>query len=132
MDLSSFKKLILDLLFPKFCINCGKEESYLCQDCFSLVDIAERQYCPFCSSPKVVIDGKTCNYCKKSKQLSGLYCATSYNNFIAKKMINQFKYEPSSEAPQAPTLSIKLWGRILFKFTMKLAIFQVDLINFNR
>ncbi|MBZ9578056.1 ComF family protein [Patescibacteria group bacterium] len=94
MNLSSTKEFILDLLFPKFCISCGKEGSYLCQDCFSLIDILERQYCPFCPQPKVVIDGKTCNFCKRSKSLNGLYCAASYNNFIVKKLINQFKYEP--------------------------------------
>jgi len=29
-----------------------------------------------------------------SKSLNGLYCAASYNNFIVKKLTNQFKYEP--------------------------------------
>lgn len=91
---SKIKELLLDLLFPKFCLNCNKEGTYLCQDCFSLIDIFKRQYCPFCSSPKIVPDGKTCNSCRKSKKLAGLYCAVSYDNFIVKKLINQFKYEP--------------------------------------
>lgn len=84
---------ILDILFPKYCLNCGREESYLCQDCFSLVEILDRQYCPFCPS-KIVLDCRTCPSCKKSKKLSGLYCAASYDNFIVKKLVNQFKYEP--------------------------------------
>lgn len=87
-------KFLLDLLFPKFCLNCNKEGSYLCQDCFSLIDIFKRQYCPFCSYPKVVLDGKTCISCRKSKKLTGLYCSASYDNFIVKKLINQFKYRP--------------------------------------
>lgn len=90
----SIKNFLLDLLFPKFCLNCGKEGSYLCQDCFSLIDTFKRQYCPFCSEPKIVLDGKTCNSCRKPKKLAGLYCAVSYDNFIVKKLINQFKYEP--------------------------------------
>jgi len=85
---------ILDLLFPKFCLNCAKEGSWLCQDCFSLIDIFKRQYCPFCLDPKIVLDVKTCDSCRKSKKLAGLYCAVSYDNFIVKKLINQFKYEP--------------------------------------
>lgn len=92
--LPSVKKFVLDLLFPKFCLNCGKEGNYLCQDCFSLIDISERQYCPFCTLPKIVLDGKSCSSCRNPKQLSGLYCAASYDNFIVKKLINQFKYEP--------------------------------------
>lgn len=106
MNLSSIKEFILDLLFPKFCISCGKEGSYLCQDCFSLIDILERQYCPFCPQPKVVLDGKTCNFCKRSKSLNGLYCAVSYNNFIVKKLINQFKYEPYIKELSKPLSSL--------------------------
>ena len=106
MNLSSTKEFILDLLFPKFCISCGKEGSYLCQDCFSLIDILERQYCPFCPQPKVVLDGKTCNFCKRSKSLNGLYCAASYNNFIVKKLINQFKYEPYIKELSKPLSSL--------------------------
>lgn len=106
MNLSSTKNFIFDLLFPKFCISCGKEGSYLCQDCFSLIDILERQYCPFCPQPKVVIDGKTCNFCKRSKSLNGLYCAASYNNFIVKKLINQFKYEPHIKELSKPLSSL--------------------------
>ncbi|MFH1656679.1 MAG: ComF family protein [Candidatus Nealsonbacteria bacterium] len=92
--LSKIKENILDILFPKFCLNCGKEKDYLCQDCFSLIDILERQYCPFCHSQNIVVDGKTCNFCKRTKTLNGLYCAVSYSDNIIKKLINQFKYQP--------------------------------------
>ena len=94
MNLSSIKEFILDILFPRFCLSCGKEGTWLCEDCFSLIDIFKRQYCPFCPYPKIVLDGRTCNSCRKSKKLAGLYCAVSYDDFIIKKLINQFKYEP--------------------------------------
>ena len=100
------KEFILDLLFPKFCLNCSKEGSYLCQDCFSLIDILEKQYCPFCAQPRIVIDGETCNHCRRSKHLSGLYYAASYNNFIIKKLINQFKYEPYIKELAKPLTSL--------------------------
>ena len=88
------KELVLDILFPKFCVNCGKEGDYLCPDCFSLIEILDRQYCPFCSAPKVVPDGKTCSSCHRTKTLKGLFCAASYDNFIIRKLVRQFKYEP--------------------------------------
>lgn len=88
------KSFLLDLFFPSFCINCGKEGNYLCQDCLALIDISEYQYCPFCKSAKIVLDGKTCKTCKKHKKLKGLYCATSYQNFVVKKMLKLFKYSP--------------------------------------
>jgi ComF family protein len=90
----TIKEFILDIIFPKFCFNCGKEGSYLCYDCFSLINIADRLYCPFCKRPKVVLDGKTCNSCRRIRKLNGLYCASSYNNFIIKKLISKFKYSP--------------------------------------
>jgi len=88
------KQFLLNLLFPLYCINCQREKNYLCQDCFSLIDIQTFQYCPFCNPPKIVFDGKTCYPCRKSKKLTGLFCAASYQNFIIKKLVSQFKYEP--------------------------------------
>lgn len=79
---------ILDILFPKFCVNCGLEGDYLCYDCLSLIEIADRQYCPFCNKRTL----KACPKCKKN--LSGLFCAAPYQNFIIKKLIRQFKYDP--------------------------------------
>lgn len=75
MNLNSLKEFILDILFPKLCVNCQKEGSYLCQDCFSLVDISEKEYYFL-------------------KNLNGVFCPASYDNFIVKKLINQFKYQP--------------------------------------
>ncbi len=104
--LSLAKEFILDILFPKYCQNCGKEGNYLCDDCFFLIEILERQYCPFCFPPRVVIDGKTCGSCRKSKKLNGLYCAVSYENFIAEKLIRHFKYEPYIKELAKPLSSL--------------------------
>jgi len=75
-------KFFLDVLFPRFCLNCQKEGTYLCEDCFSLIDITEKQYFPFC------------------------YCAASYENFIVKKLISQFKYEPYVKELAKPLASL--------------------------
>ena len=101
---SKIKKFILDILFPKFCLNCKREGTYLCEDCFYLIDILKRQYCPFC--PKIVFDGRTCNSCKKGKSLNGLYCAAPYDDFIVKKLINQFKYKPHIKELSKPLTSL--------------------------
>lgn len=77
-----WKSFFLDILFPRFCVNCQKEGTYLCEDCFSLIDIAEKQELPFC------------------------YCAVSYENFIVKKLINQFKYEPFIKELSKPLASL--------------------------
>lgn len=92
--LFAFKEFLLNLFFPRFCLGCGREGNYLCQDCQSLIDISEHQYCPFCHPPKIVFDGKTCSSCRRSKHLSGLYFAAPYRNPLVKKMISLFKYQP--------------------------------------
>src|SRR3989344_6744978 len=92
--LAKSKEFFLDLLFPYFCVGCQKEGSHLCQDCLSLVDVAQNLYCPFCDYPKIVFDGKTCFSCRRTKSLQGLFFAASYKDFITKKLISQFKYPP--------------------------------------
>ena len=70
------KRLLLDIIFPKFCFNCQKEGSYLCQDCQALLEISgfHRNY-PF-------------------QNLIDLYFAVDYKNPLIKKIIQRFKYEP--------------------------------------
>jgi len=87
MILTTIKNSILDILFPKFCLNCNREGQWLCEDCFSLIDIFEKQYCP------------------STTKLTNLYCATSYDNFIVKKLINQFKYKPYIKELSEPPIT---------------------------
>ena len=89
----SIKNFILDFLFPRFCINCGREGNYLCDDCMTLLEITDKRYC-LCKRPKV-IDAKNlkCKKCQE-KELDGLYFAIFYQQKILKKLISQFKYKP--------------------------------------
>lgn len=86
------KEFFFDIFFPKFCLNCSREGDYLCYDCFSLVEIADRQYCPFCTRCREC--QSTCLECSRSKTLGGLYCATSSDNFVVRKIIKRFTQEP--------------------------------------
>lgn len=85
-------KEIKDLLFPKFCLGCSKEGTYLCQDCQALIDISERHYC-LCSPPRLLpYPGK----CPKgqNKSLDGLYSACSFKNPLVKKLIHHLNHPP--------------------------------------
>jgi len=94
---SKTKTFMLDLFFPKFCLGCQKEGTYLCDDCRSFLDISEFNYClcdknssHFLPDPKL---GK-CSRCQ-DKKLSGLYFALPYkDSALTKKLIYQFKYPP--------------------------------------
>jgi len=89
--MKSILPFIKDILFPKFCINCGKDGSFLCEDCKALVDISEYEYC-LCDRPKRIPSGK-CGKCS-SKSLDGLYFSAPYSDKIVQKLIHQFKDEP--------------------------------------
>ncbi len=93
------KNYFLDILFPRFCLGCQVEGSYLCEDCKATLEISENQYC-LCDKNSLRIpltekvqEGK----CKKCtpKKLSGLYFALSYKEKpLTRKLIHFFKYHP--------------------------------------
>jgi ComF family protein len=70
------KEFLLDLIFPKFCLGCKKEGSFLCEDCFSTLEISA-------SHQKF-----------RGKNLADLYFPVNYENFLVKKLIQNFKYPP--------------------------------------
>jgi len=91
--MKQWKTFFLDLLFPQFCLQCGKEGFLVCPDCLFAVPINPYRYCPFCSIPKRVVQKGKCSAHKHFK-LNGLFSATAYKEPLVKKMITSFKYEP--------------------------------------
>jgi ComF family protein len=94
---NKLKEFFLDLLFPKFCLGCQKEGSYLCEDCRSVLDISEFDYCLCDKNPQRLLPGQKSGKCNKcqNKNLSGLYFALPYKEkTLTKKLIHQFKYQP--------------------------------------
>lgn len=122
------KEFFLNLFFPRFCLGCKKEETYLCQDCRATLEISEHQYC-LCNknplrlpSPTHLSTSKGClpphlsigkrnkaGKCKRcySKKLSGLYSSLSYQEkSLTKKLIHQFKYPPYIKELAKPLSSL--------------------------
>ena len=98
------KRFLLDAFFPRFCLNCQKEGSYLCEDCVSLLEISEHQYC-LCQKPNRLFKAGKCPRCRK-KFLSGLYFALPYQNVLVKSSIQRFKYEPFIKELAKPLASL--------------------------
>ena len=106
------KDFLLELFFPSSCLGCKKEGSYLCQDCKSVLEISEYNYC-LCNknplrlaplspaewrgSPQKGRQGKIQGKCSRcfNKKLLGLYFALPYKEKpLTRKLIYQFKYSP--------------------------------------
>ncbi len=81
---------ILDLLFPKRCVSCGRLGSYICTKCFSQIEFIEKPVCPVCQ--RQAIGGKTHPGCQGRYRLDGLVIACKYRGPV-KKAIQKMKYK---------------------------------------
>jgi competence protein ComFC len=70
---------LLNFVFPKFCVNCGREGKYLCRDCELFVCEAEL-VCPFCQKPSFF--GKKHKQCSSFNDLDGLVCFWDYEGIV--------------------------------------------------
>lgn len=84
---------LLDLVFPKTCLTCGKVGKYICVNCLSKVELL-KPVCPYCE--KASIDGFTHSKCRRSFGLDGLTSVWDYDGVI-KKAIGALKYKYATE-----------------------------------
>jgi competence protein ComFC len=50
--ITKFKRIALDLLFPRWCIGCGREGSYICDSCCRSLSVIVPPVCPACGRPQ--------------------------------------------------------------------------------
>lgn len=80
----------IDLLFPKKCLECGREGSYVCSSCIAKLKILS-QVCIECGRPS--IDGMTHVGCKRPLGLDGLIFVWPYGGVIRKAILAlKYKY----------------------------------------
>ncbi len=84
---------ILDLIFPKTCLGCGKSETYICRNCLKKVQILVSS-CPYCERPSLY--GFTHKGCRRPQGLDGLVSVWKYQGII-KKAVLSLKYKYSTE-----------------------------------
>ena len=79
---------LLDLIFPKRCVACGRFGSYLCEKDEKKITGA-KCFCPMCL--KAAIGGTTHPKCKGKLSLDGLICLFDYSTPV-KEIIHELKY----------------------------------------
>jgi ComF family protein len=82
---------LLDLLFPKRCIQCKKIGSYICSSCFTYIKFTHIIVCVVCQRP--AIGGITHPVCRTRYGVDGIFPSLVYQG-IVKKLIYTFKYPP--------------------------------------
>ncbi|MCL4382249.1 MAG: double zinc ribbon domain-containing protein [Patescibacteria group bacterium] len=86
--------LLLNLLFPRRCLGCGKLGQYFCRQCATKIQKCEGQICPICE--RAAIGGATHPRCQTRYALDGLTSFWSYQG-LAKKAIKELKYRLVSD-----------------------------------
>lgn len=110
----------LDIIYPRFCIGCGDEGSWLCAKCKNETIAIQMQTCPSCN--KLSDNGLYCLKCRDDKHLNGVIVADYYEEGPTKELIHNFKYNHILE------LKKYLGGRLIKALT-KSGI-QCDFITF--
>ena len=98
---------LIDLLFPKYCLECGANGQYVCESCVDKVRPA-RHFCAACS--KRAVDGMTHATCKKKLHIDGIYSVFEYEG-VVRKAILSFKYKFAHD------LSHELCNHMLNRFS---------------
>ncbi len=82
----------LDIIFPKYCLGCHTEGSYLCQDCFRSLPVNLSANCFVCGQRS--IDGRACDNCrhKTSTALTGILVAADWKDPLLRQIIYEYKY----------------------------------------
>lgn len=86
-----FCKMVIDALFPRFCLSCKREGQIFCLDCASnWIARPEPVACPFCG---IRGSARTCLRCRKENYLDGLVSYLPYGNPIVRGVIGYWKYD---------------------------------------
>lgn len=81
--------MLIDILFPRFCVGCGFLGSYICLDCQKKLEYINCESCLYCN--KKSLFGLTHENCKNKWGLDGAISVFRYNDLL-KKIIKTIKY----------------------------------------
>lgn len=85
------KETIIEAMFPRFCVGCGREGELWCNGCDagwqpSFMMAA----CPFCHRPG---SDRVCSSCRSQVYLDGLSSSAMYGNSVVRKALSVWKYD---------------------------------------
>ncbi len=94
--LKTARQLILDAVFPTFCLACQKEgRGWCCDKCWLNITFNKNLHCPACGSGEIL--GKFCVTCQKNYTLTGLWVAQNYSQPTIRALIYGLKYKGITE-----------------------------------
>src|SRR4030042_1593057 len=89
-QVSRLGEIALDILFPRYCVGCGKEGSFICDSCLRLQPLIIFPVCPLCGRPQP--SGITCSDCIRWKaKIDGIRSPFRFEGVI-QQAVYQLKY----------------------------------------
>jgi ComF family protein len=90
LGVAKLKEIALDLLFPAFCVGCGKEGDFLCESCRSSLPKINPPLCPCCGQPEK--NGRLCAGCLARKPaIDGVRSPFRFDG-VVRQAIYKLKY----------------------------------------
>ena len=87
---TKLKRIALDLLFPQWCIGCGREGNYICDNCRQSLSRILPPICPRCGKPQS--DGMLCPACDdENTGIDGIRSPFVFNGVI-RQAVHELKY----------------------------------------
>jgi len=82
---------VLDFLFPRWCVGCGKEGDFICSSCRSSLSWVVPPVCPRCGVPQP--DGNLCPGCHNQQMtIDGIRSPFRFEGVI-RQAVHQLKYQ---------------------------------------
>jgi ComF family protein len=89
-QITVLKRVALDLLFPRWCIGCGREGGYICRTCRQRLPVITLPICPVCGRPQA--QGVLCGDCRDTPvQIDGIRAPFVFDGII-RQAIHELKY----------------------------------------
>lgn len=103
---------LLNLLFPMECLGCGKEDIWVCRECFQKLPLDLQEICPACR--EYSLNGELCLGCRRTRfYLDGLTAASFYDHFLVKTIIINLKFNYLEELSEV--LAQLMWRALRFR-----------------
>lgn len=91
-------KTFLSFLFPKYCVSCKKLGNYICDNCFSYIQLTPPALCGVCK--KRSLSGITHATCKSAYSIDGVISAVEPSRVIKRLLYSYTKVPYVSDLTQ--------------------------------
>ena len=89
-QVAKLKRAALDLLYPKWCLGCGKEGDFICHSCYQSLPRLVPPLCPLCGKPQP--SSILCPKCISwQAAIDGIRAPFQFDGVI-RQVIHQLKY----------------------------------------